>query len=127
MPETVYINDLDPTEDNYPMQSVQEAVTKRGGRLDRLVVNYVYVIFGIQIFIPAGFLWDGASIPRILWPLLGSAFGLYGYAAMVHDYLYASRMVPRKIADKIFYEIMRKHGVNKFKAWLMYKAVSRFW
>lgn len=122
----IKINDLDLCASDYILHSEQCGITKRGGRLDQTTEDYLYEYEGIQIFIPKGFKWDGASIPRLLWPILGGPFGKYSFAALVHDFLYASRMVPRKIADKIFYRLLRDHEVRKVKSKLMYGAVSAF-
>ena len=78
--------------------------------------------------VPAGFVTDGASIPRIFWSLVGSPFtGKYVEVAVLHDYLYSGAVdVSFKEANRIFYKGLRKAGVNKLKAYLMYKAVSLF-
>jgi len=122
----IRINELNLKASNYTLHSEQCGITRRGGRLDVITEDYYYIHEGIQLFIPKGFKWDGASIPKILWPILGGPFGRYSFAAMVHDFLYASREVPREVADQIFYDLMLAHGVSKFKSKIMYKAVSMF-
>lgn len=61
------------------------------------------------ISIPAGFVTDFASIPRILWPIYPPT-GPYGKAAVVHDWLYSTEVVfrrrPRADADMVFLEGM---------------------
>ncbi|SFP60235.1 DUF1353 domain-containing protein [Hydrogenimonas thermophila] len=83
-------------------------------------------IMGYEV--PAGFVTDGASIPRIFWSVVGSPFtGKYVEVAVLHDYLYSgAEDVSFKEANRIFYKGMRKAGVNRAKAYLMYKAVSLF-
>lgn len=76
------------------------------------------------ITVSAGFDFDGVSIPRILWSLVGSPMtGGYQRSACLHDALYASQLFPRDVCDKIFYEAMKAEGVNKIKAYTLYKAV----
>jgi hypothetical protein len=66
------------------------------------------------ITVPAGYLTDGASVPRALWSII-PPWGAYGQAAVVHDILceYLSIMVSGKLtpitrerADEIFAEAM---------------------
>lgn len=86
-----------------------------------------------DITVPAGFDCDGASIPRLLWTLVGSPMtGRYRDAAIIHDWLYhQSRRWPRakrsrKDADRVFYEAMRANGVGYERAHIMYWAVRLF-
>jgi hypothetical protein len=67
------------------------------------------------VTVPAGYLTDGASVPRIFWSLL-PPWGANGQAAVVHDLLCEylqimdhGRMVSitRERADQIFIEAMR--------------------
>jgi hypothetical protein len=44
-------------------------------------------------------------------------------AAVVHDELYGSGMLPRKMADDVFYEAMLISDVTKWRAWLAYRCV----
>ncbi len=85
-----------------------------------------------KVIVPAGFRTDLASIP---WP--GSMFiprsGKYNQCAVLHDFLYSilgevsepynMRKRSRKECDGIFLEAMGVLGVNRFKRWLMYRAV----
>ena len=78
------------------------------------------------IRVPKGFISDLASIPRIFWSLIGGPWGKYGYAAIVHDFLYHAQPCSRKEADRIFLEAMQVLGVNRFKRWIMYNMVRIF-
>lgn len=71
------------------------------------------------VTVPAGYLTDGASVPRMFWSLL-PPWGTYGQAAVVHDLLceYLSivdngqlKAITRERADEIFNEAMRVLGV----------------
>lgn len=77
------------------------------------------------IRVPAGFVTDLASIPRVMWNLL-PPHGRYAKAAIVHDYMYASASGPRAKADRIFFEAMRVLKVKMSVALLMYTAVRFF-
>jgi hypothetical protein len=71
------------------------------------------------VIVPAGTLTDGASIPRIFWPLLGP-HGPYFLAAVLHDYAYSAigqRDLgdlgwDRYMADMAFDYAMELDGVN---------------
>jgi hypothetical protein len=72
----------------------------------------------------AGFHSDGASIPRVFWRLIGPPLaGRYAPAALIHDGLYASEIIPRDVADDLFLEMMETLGVKSWRRKLMYQAV----
>jgi hypothetical protein len=77
-----------------------------------------------NIVAPAGFVTDGASIPRMFWPIFGP-HGSYFGAAIVHDYLYspANTYMSRKEADQVFLQAMIRCGVGVATRQLVYRAV----
>lgn len=80
------------------------------------------------VTVKQGFRTDFASIPRLFWALLPPT-GLYGKAAVIHDWLYREQSfinLTRKWADEIFLEGMLVLGVPKWKAKTMYYAVRAF-
>ena len=77
------------------------------------------------IKIPAGFVTDFASVPRVFWNIL-PPWGKYGKAAVVHDFCYRTGCVSRKKCDWIFLEGMRVLGVPKWKRLIMWAAVRLF-
>ncbi|MBC6572515.1 DUF1353 domain-containing protein [Escherichia coli] len=77
------------------------------------------------IEVPAGFITDLASVPRIFWVLLPPD-GRYAKAAIIHDYLYDNALRTKKEADRIFLEGMKVLGVPKWKRLVMYCAVRLF-
>lgn len=80
---------------------------------------------GRVITVPAGFITDFASIPRVFWNIL-PPWGKYGKAAIVHDYLYQSGMYRKEKADRIFLEAMEVLGVSWITRNIMYQAVNWF-
>jgi hypothetical protein len=73
------------------------------------------------------FIFDGASIPRIFWTLVGSPFtGSYARAAFVHDILYLTELFDRKTCDWIFLELMQEYGCGWFKRNIIWSAVKSF-
>jgi len=82
---------------------------------------------GVILTINRGFIYDGASIPRLFWSLIGSPFtGTHQRAALIHDALYAAELYSRETCDWIFLQIMQYHGCNWLKRNLMWSAVKIF-
>lgn len=77
------------------------------------------------IKVPKGFITDFASTPPAIYWLI-PPWGRYGKAAVLHDYLYQSHKCSRKQADDIFLEAMEVLGVEKWRRFLMYRAVRMF-
>lgn len=75
-----------------------------------------------HVVVPAGFVHDGASIPRSLHSAL-SKQGRYSRPAMVHDYLYWSQVCTRAQADNLLLIAMKETAVSKADRWLIYKSV----
>lgn len=79
-----------------------------------------------QVFtVPAGFNTDLASVPRL--PLAYMLFGGIGdAAAVVHDYLYSTKIVSRKMADDVLSEAMAVSGIPAWKRGPMWLGVRLF-
>jgi hypothetical protein len=89
-----------------------------------VVADKPYDVFGRQVLVPAGFEFDGASIPPILWPIIGNPFDpKFCRAALLHDWLYSSHLIDRRAADKAFLAALIEDGVNEWRAQAMYSAV----
>lgn len=100
-------------------------LTPEGFKTWRLASNFKVKTSIGTICVPVGKVTDLASTPRLFWVIL-PPFGRYTQAAVVHDYLYGQKTLPRKVCDKVFYELMIKYGTYKWKAKLMYYAVRCF-
>lgn len=93
------------------------------GRTWRLIAPFAYKpLIGKAILVPAGFVTDFASVPRVFWRLFPPT-GRYGKAAVVHDFLYQFNGVPRERADRIFLEAMTELNVGWFTRHTLYLAV----
>ena len=76
---------------------------------------------------PAGSVVNGASIPRVLWHLIGSPFcGRYRRASVIHDVYYTTRTELREAVDRVFLEMMAADKVAWIKRRAMYLAVRIF-
>jgi hypothetical protein len=80
----------------------------------------------MTITVPVGFQTDFASVLRL--PVIYLLFGDKAHApATVHDYLYHSGIVPRPVADDVFYEAMRAGTkLSRTERWMMWSAVRLF-
>lgn len=80
--------------------------------------------------IPAGFICDGASIPRLMWTVVGSPLtGDYRRAAVLHDYECRMRKMvtlSSGTTHERFYRAMRDGGVGYNRARIMRLATDNF-
>ena len=107
----------------------EEAFYRNGSLVIRMLLAFRYLTSykGGTVKIPAGFLSDGASIPRVFWGIF-SPFGEYLKAALVHDFLYSkdsTDLFPcdRLTADLIFKEAMFNIGIGWLQRGIIYRAV----
>lgn len=77
------------------------------------------------IKVPAGFITDFASVPKMFRGLI-KRDGKHGKAAVIHDYCYATAIYSKFKADRIFLEAMAVLGVNLWKREIMFHAVLWF-
>lgn len=78
-----------------------------------------------HIHVPEGFITDFASVPR-----LPGAYWLTGgkatKAAVIHDYLYRTKICTRKQADDVFLEAMKATSQSWWRRSLMWAGVRLF-
>jgi hypothetical protein len=112
-------------------------VRKLAGVHWRLLAPFAADVDGILLRVPAGFVTDFASVPRL--PLAYLFAGNRGHrAAVLHDYLYsggdfagardpgavtAARSVTRACADEVFRAALETEGVGGFTRALMWAGV----
>ena len=81
------------------------------------------------VVIPAGFEFDGATIPKAAWAIIGSPFQPdFMVAACVHDWYCVHSLQmrcyqSRVIGDAVFFKLLADAGVPRWKRTLMYAAV----
>ena len=91
-----------------------------------LLTKFKYINGKDKVNVPIGFITDGASIPPLVFSLIGSPWrGKYVEATIPHDYLCYLAVTPeeRKEAARMFLDGLKILGVSAFKRWLMYRAV----
>ena len=81
--------------------------------------------------VAAGFKTDGASIPWLFWWFMGGGFRpQFMSAAVMHDWLYSRESsypgLTQKLADDVFYGLLKRDNVHWIRAWLMWFAVRCF-
>lgn len=86
--------------------------------------------YNIKLDIPYGFLFDGASIPRLTKSLVSGAFDPeYAGPALLHDALYrrhedaTGRPVSRKTADLMLLYDLKRNGVGWLRRHTIYRSV----
>ena len=80
-----------------------------------------------RVTVYAGFVTDGASVPRMAWFLAGHPMESPRIvAALAHDWLYASHVTDRKTADEIYAAILRAVGRASWRVAVEYAALRRF-
>lgn len=79
----------------------------------------------IDLTVPKGFVFDGASIPRIAWSIIGGPFGPYADAAALHDCAYrmSDIAMTRLEADRMFAAAMADLRITPWRRHVMYRAV----
>lgn len=72
------------------------------------------------IIVPAGFIFNWMSIPRIFWwfshPMTSDTI----IASLLHDYLFDTKMYSLERSDYIFYDTLLACQVNQYKAIVLY-------
>ncbi len=80
--------------------------------------------------IPKGYTWDGASIPRLFWRLIGSKTdNRFLIPSMIHDVLCENHHYvnnDRYFADKVFERLLYVSEVNAFSRWMIFHSVDNF-
>lgn len=83
-----------------------------------------------EFTIPEDYCWDGASIPKTFWRIIGpNTDNKFLIASCVHDYMCENHGVVesrRNFSSKIFKGLLLASGVGKIKAQTMYLAVDNF-
>jgi hypothetical protein len=74
---------------------------------------------------PENFVTDFTSIPWGL-RLIAPRWGGYGWAAVIHDFLYWEQSIERREADEVFLDAMKDSEVPVWRTRLFYWAVRAF-
>jgi hypothetical protein len=107
--------------------NLADAGMRGGSRVFRLLSDFRCVTDRGVITVPAGFLTDGASIPRAFWPIL-NPYGSFFPAAILHDWGYSAGndRFARDEVDEMFLDGMRWLGVPWITRATIYLTVRSF-
>lgn len=94
-------------------------------KLEDFVNNKTYIFI-----IPQYYTWDGATIPRVFWRLIGAKTdNKFLIPSLVHDVLCENHHYvdnDRYFADKVFERLLCVSRVSSFNRWLMFHSVDNF-
>ena len=106
---------------------------KRGNEVWKVVESFSVRVtdeVGINrvITVPAGFITNGVSSPRIFWSICPPLAGPFGEPAVVHDYMYSKEgaKYSRAYADEVLVSFGYQNGANIVECSLVYAAVRLF-
>lgn len=81
--------------------------------------------YGSMHAVPAGYVWNGASIPRLFWlPTNHPLRNRYLRSSCLHDYGCHLREEPSSVVHRRFYHGLRADGVSWLTAQVMWRAVQ---
>lgn len=115
---------------------------KESGELYKLWADYTfsfeYKNTTYKFKINQGFTYDGASVPKFAWTLIGLLpDGIHRPAALIHDFMYTRRGMmmtdegipfkyDREFADLFFYEALNFVGLKSWHSRLAYRVARLF-
>ncbi len=73
--------------------------------------------------VPAGFVSDGASIPRIFWRIWSPLIGPWRVPAIFHDFECVEKSLPSVHVHEMFRYCMLSFGTSKASSTALYQAV----
>ncbi len=83
-----------------------------------------------EFVIPKGYCWDGATIPRLFWRLIGSKTdSRFLIPSMIHDVLCENHEYvgfDRYFSTCVFERLLYISGVSAFNRWLIFHSVDNF-
>lgn len=103
-----------------------------GDRLTFVTLHLLHLQTGgcvLTIEFPEGYSWDGASIPRICWPIVGHPLEAdLRLASLVHDWRceHATTPAERMVGDALFLELLHGAGLPRWRRVAMWIAVRLY-
>lgn len=109
---------------------IRRTTDRTGREVALLLQNLVWIrADGTTVVIPAGFVCDGATVPRVVWSLVGGPFdGPYLPGAILHDFLLSVRTPGQPVwgIHKEFYNGMRANNTSWLISNLFYRSVQTY-
>ena len=108
----------------FDMRACVEFLDYEDGKPTQILLLESLVWLPIPITVPAGFISDGASIPRWAWRAIGHPFDArWIRSALLHDYLCRTRKLSSRETHDLFYKTMRWEKNSWLRATMMRAAV----
>ena len=86
-----------------------------------------FTLDGTHYVVPAGFRSDGMSVPRWLWSIVSPRLDFITLVpSVIHDWLYATHIVARAVADGWYREALVRCGYGIVKAFVVWLAIKIF-
>ena len=104
------------------MVTVELLLPRRTFERTRYRLEHPLYLAGVAV--PAGFVTDGASVPRCFWWLFPPV-GRYFLAAVVHDWLLNTGVCWRE-ANRKFRQALEQQGVARWVVFVMFWAVQGY-
>jgi hypothetical protein len=79
--------------------------------------------YWMNFYFKPGFVTDLASVPWFLRGIVDNDDHKIIQAALVHDFLFSTGRLPFRLANSLFYKMLKANGYNRVKALLAYWAV----
>lgn len=106
---------------------MEEYIKDKEWALTESLIYYSSTKLCKSVGVPKGFITDLASLPPVVKQIVRRYFKKFDKRtqrpAVVHDWLYCSRLLKRSEADAIFREALILCGVSGPTAWAMWAAV----
>lgn len=110
----------------YDFNPVCRPYAKNAGFME-FAEDWYFVANGVNVWIPKGYFYNGASIPRPFWSIIGSPFEPdYWAGAGAHDWRYLTHTCSREEADETLFQLLRQSRVGLWRARLIWRAVRTF-
>jgi hypothetical protein len=110
----------------FPAQPVYTPLVDDNKVVNRVVLDedFLFQVDDKDYWLPKGYWSDGASIPRLVWSIIGSPFepDLIG-PAFAHDGLYSVHVLTRAQADNVLFYGLKQNGVNTIRSHVIWGAV----
>lgn len=131
----IYFNDIPAVGIRYYIPSMNNAEKKSVERYPFICKKELSVVLkdckrnkSYNFKIPKGYCYDGASIPRFFWIIIGAnSDNKFLIPALIHDVLCEHHEYinnDRSFSTEIFNVLLACSGVNKFKRFLMKNSVA---
>jgi len=107
----------------FDKQPVCRPYAKNAGFME-FAEDWYFTVDGVNVWIPKSYWYNGASIPRPFWAIMGSPFDpIYWAAAGAHDWRYLTHTCTRPEADETLFQLCRQSGVGLWKSRTIWAAV----